>query len=187
MSLDLVTAEISDLDSIMALEAVGFASGIREEHEVFLRRVEVFPSGFILLKINDETAGYLSSEIWPFREPFESRWFELGHDISTRHEADGNELYVSSMTILPQLRGTGLGKLLFVEALTRLKKDFPTLTSCILVVNETWRNARKIYDGAEFHQIGSLPQFFMADGDDPRSGLVCRRSLRSLSDSLSKT
>ncbi|MEI8093132.1 MAG: GNAT family N-acetyltransferase [Spirochaetales bacterium] len=177
MNLEVVSATPADLKSIMKLEHEGFVAGIRENAEVFLRRVEVFPNGFLLLKRDDAVVGYLSSEIWPYRDPFEPDWFLLGHDISTRHKADGDELYVSSMTILPEFRGQGMGSDLFRTALRQLEERYNGLHSCILLVNERWDHARRIYDSLEFRRIGTLKQFFQPQGLPASDGWICRRPL----------
>ena len=74
-------------------------------------------------------------------------------------------------------RGQGWGGRLFQVSLEQLAHQFSGLSSCILLVNERWHHARRIYDSLGFQRLGSLPKFFRPNGETPSDGLVCRRLL----------
>ena len=92
-----------DLTAVIRLEEAGFDPGVRELEEVFRARMEAFPEGFVALRRGGETIGYLCAERWGEVPPAEARWFELGHDPTSRHDPAGAVLYLASMTVDPAL------------------------------------------------------------------------------------
>lgn len=178
-------AEQADLSGIMAVENAAFMPGIREKAEVFAERAEIFSDGFFVLtepdKIRkpgtDKVAGYFCAEIWnmePFGEfsagkEFDARFFELGHSIKARHCRTGNTLYISSFALLPEYCGKGTGSSFFMDALNRILLENPAIEQCILVVNEEWTAARRIYAKSGFETAGILDGFF---GPSGQSGII---------------
>jgi ribosomal-protein-alanine N-acetyltransferase len=170
-------ATLEDLGDIMRLEESGFHPGSRESREVFLERIEVFPSGALIALRGDRVIGCSFSEIWQHRDACEVRDFSLGHSIQQHHDPAGNELYVSSMTVDPACRGTGIGERFFTNGIDYVTERFPTITSVLLLVNEEWRSALKIYRKAGFEEVAVLPDFFAAEGRAASRGLVMRKVL----------
>lgn len=172
-------ASITDLPEIMFLEKNGFAAGIVEDEKVFSQRIATYSDGFLLMRSRSDRKiiGYICSEIWQYSESVNAESFKLNHDISSRHSTSGDELYISSMTILSEFRGTGLGKRLFTECLSRAKKMFPGIKSSILIVNETWTNARRIYLASGFFEIGRIPGFFTPNGLVPQDAIIMRKKM----------
>jgi ribosomal protein S18 acetylase RimI-like enzyme len=167
-----------DLADVMSLEYEAFDYGIRENEGTFRRRLEVFSDGVIVVENESRhLIGYLTSEIWQFRPQPTLQSFDLGHDIALRHNPRGTELYISSMTIAPRHRGHGLGRELFNHSLAVIKQTYSQLTSCILLVNEQWQHARKIYVSEGFAEILVLEKFFRPAQGSPTNGIVMRRAL----------
>ncbi len=169
----------ADLDEVMRLEHSGFLPGIIERPDVFLERIRVFPEGFLVARTGPEqrAIGYICSEIWPYRDPIDASMFELNHGIAATHREDGDELYVSSMTILPSLRGQGLGRRLFAECIERARSTHSGIFSVLLIVNETWGNARKIYMTEGFIERFRIKGFFTPSDCAPQDAIVMRRGL----------
>lgn len=160
------TAVPSDMGSIMELEGEGFSEGIRESEEVLRGRLELFPEGFVLLRARGRTLGYLACERWDSIPPATGEGFALGEDPGARHRRLGPVLYLSSMTVHPSLRGGGFGSILFNEGRALIHRLVPGLETELLIVNESWAGARRIYRTAGFEERGSIPAFF-----EPSAGI----------------
>ena len=173
------TATVRDIDEIMGLEVLGFKSGIVERADVFLGRIEHFPDGFLIIRdrSSKRAIGYISSEIWPRHEVIRKQMFTINHGIEETHSFLGSEIYVTSMTIHPDFRGSGLGAYLFSECIRRLKILYPKINSSVLIVNETWVNAKKIYDKEGFIELFRINGFFTPNGESPQDAIVMRKGL----------
>ncbi len=168
-------ASVADLDQVMGLEDEGFPPGIRESRAVFERRIRAFPEGFLLARPAGQAAmGYLCAEIWKDWDLQNESRFDLGHDIGTWLDPRGHTLYVASMTVAASYRG-GTGRALFRRSLERLADDFPQLTSAVLIVNEHWTAARRIYGDDGFVETARLPAFFRPEGGPLGDALVMTR------------
>jgi [ribosomal protein S18]-alanine N-acetyltransferase len=171
----LAEATLHDLDRIMEMEAKGFAPGNTELREVYELRIKTFPQGSLIAYSGSEYAGCIFSEIWKESPTLVAEHFALGHDIHERHDpASGTELYITSMTISPAFRGKGLGSRLFLDCINRVSTAYPQLTSTLLLVNETWAQARAIYEAAGFKEVARFGNFFNPDGRTYEDGIVMR-------------
>ncbi|OQA33808.1 MAG: Mycothiol acetyltransferase [Betaproteobacteria bacterium ADurb.Bin341] len=178
MKLSVRRATLADLDTVMALETSGFAPGIVEDRAVFAQRIAVFPEGFLLAEETGKPpCGYFCTEIWMDWDVCDPARFDLGHDIADWLNRQGEMLYLASMTIAPQQRGTGLGRRLFRAGLDQMAQTFPHLREALLIVNEHWQEARKIYASEGFGEIARLPAFFQPDGGPMGDAIVMTRFL----------
>lgn len=180
MQLTLCQAEPADLDCVMALETSGFAPGIVEERAVFSNRIASFPEGFLLAYTEENRpAGYFCAEIWAEWTLEDPARFDLGHAIADWLDRQGAIVYVASMTIAPDHRGSGLGRALFRAGLEHMAQTFPQLREAILIVNEHWREARKIYVREGFGEVARLPDFFQPDSGPTGDAIVMTAPIRS--------
>ena len=177
MKLSVRRASLADLDAIMALEMSGFAPGIVEDSAVFAQRIAAFPEGFLLAEAGGKPCGYFCAEIWAEWNLHDPARFDLGHNLAEWLDQQGETLYVASMTITPQQRGSGLGRALFRAGLEEMANTFPQLREVILIVNEHWREARNIYAGEGFSEMARLPAFFQPDDGLPGDAIVMTRLL----------
>ena len=176
--LHLIEATAADLDRIMELERQGFATGHQEERAAYAQRIATFPQGSLMAWRGADCAGCVFSEIWRTAAQPDATHFTLGHDIRERHDpVHGTELYISSMTLAPAVRGQGLGAPLLLGCLEHVVRLFPHLESALLLVNAAWTPARRIYTGVGFEEIACLPGFFEADNESRQDGVVMRRPL----------
>lgn len=177
-SLLLIEATGDDLDRIMELELHGFAASHQETRSAYAQRIAAFPQGSLMAWRGPDCVGCIFSEIWRFTAQPEAAQFTLGHDIRERHDAIlGTELYISSMTLAPAVRGQGLGSGLLLGCMAYVAQAFPCVTSVVLVVNASWAAARRIYGGAGFVELARLGHFFTTPGADPEDGIVMRRPM----------
>ena len=177
--LRLTEATAYDLDRIMELERQGFAAGHQESRSAYARRIATFPQGSLMAWQGPECVGCVFTEIWEFTPQPDAAHFALGHDIGERHDpVDGSELYISSMTLSPQVRGQGLGAPLLRGCISQIAQGYPGLTSVLLLVNSHWGAARRIYTDAGFAEIARLNGFFHPQGLDAEDGIVMRSELR---------
>lgn len=175
-------AEPADLGAVMELERSSFASGIVEDEAVFRARMETFPAGFVLLR-DAETgaaAGYLCAERWAADPGDDAGGFALGHDPAERCAPDGPVLYTASMAVSPAYRGAGLGALLFSRGRERILEEAQGIEAELLIVNEDWTGARRIYERAGFAARAALSAFFAAPDGTRRAAIVMERGARRL-------
>ncbi|GAA5165844.1 GNAT family N-acetyltransferase [Viridibacterium curvum] len=168
-------ATVADLDLIMEMERAGFAAGDSEAREVYAHRIAHFPQGSLMAMCGDRVAGCLFAEIWADEAALVAADFALGHDIRARHVPTGRVLYIASMTLMPAFRGRGLGGELLESGIAHIMTRHPQLREALLLVNETWTFARRIYTAAGFTECGRLPGFFQPDAHTAQDGIVMRR------------
>jgi len=174
--MNLFPAQQFDIDSIMKIERQAFIPQIQEKKKTFEKRLEIFPNGFLILSDASEkvvkenrsalTCGYLCSEIWSsFPSAGDSddvfmRKFKLGHNIKDTHDANGRFLYISSFALLREYQGKGLGARFFENSLAALCGSFRNVEKVVLIVNEEWKGAIKIYKSLGFEEVRTLKDFF---------------------------
>lgn len=177
-SLHLIEATTADLDLIMNLERQGFAAGHREDRAAYAQRIAAFPQGSLMAWRGAVCVGCVFSEIWRATPKPDAAHFTLGHDIRDRHDpVRGTELYISSMTLAPSVRGQGLGGLLLRGCMAHVAQAFPGVASVLLLVNVHWVPARRIYADAGFAEIARMDGFFHPQGEEPEDGIVMRRPI----------
>lgn len=178
-SLRLVEATTDDLDRIMELERKGFAAGHQELRSAYAQRIATFPQGSLMAWRGADCVGCVFTEIWRATPQPQAAHFTLGHDIRERHDPVlGTELYISSMTLTPSVRGQGLGAPLLLGSIAHIVMAFPGLTSALLLVNSTWEPARRIYAGIGFVQIAGFDCFFNPESAKHEDGIVMRRTIK---------
>lgn len=171
MPVTLRQAVPSDLAGIMRLERTGFAEAIQETEQTFAQRLSAAPEGcWVLAGDAGRLLGYLCAEFWPLEAGFNAGRFARNHGAADAHLREGEEVYVSSMVIDPELRGTGWGRRLFRGALAEMFAQHPRLRSAILIVHPEWRPAHAIYRIEGFTEIGEIADYF-ASGANPGARL----------------
>ena len=158
-------ATLADIPEIMRLERAGFSSEIQETESTFADRIRTFPQGCLVLSGKaGRLAGYLCAELWPYTAEVSHDRFQRDHSASATHDEHGEEVYISSMVIDPDRRGTGLAGGLFADSLGYICGHFPALHSAILIVHPEWHGARKIYLANGFEEIGVVDAYFTMGG-----------------------
>jgi ribosomal-protein-alanine N-acetyltransferase len=171
------TAHSSDIENIMKLEKKCFNIFTCEKKEVYLERIEVFPDGFIILEDDEQFIGAVSSEIWQYAAERPRDAFVLGHSIKRQIKLDGDELYISSIGILPEYRQHGFGEELFNALMQSVKLKYPNVIHCVLLLNEEWKAAKKIYKKNGFKKYTIFDDFFISDDGTKKNGIVMRKEL----------
>jgi ribosomal-protein-alanine N-acetyltransferase len=177
-------AVLADIDNIMALERACFNRDTQESENTYLERIGAFPQGFIVMETADrsnfssrsgtEFLGAVSSELWKYKPSLSGDSFALGHSIRKQLELAGDELYISSIGIFPEYRKCGYGKLLFRELIKRVQVSFPLVVKGILLINEEWKDAGKIYANNGFYDAAVFEDFFTSDNGEKTNGIVMR-------------
>ncbi|HBP26310.1 MAG TPA: N-acetyltransferase [Acholeplasmatales bacterium] len=178
-NISLRKACLDDIEAIMNIEYQCFSQDTIEDAEVYRRRIRTFPDGFWVLEKGGETIGAISSEIWNKTEEISADLFCLGHDIAGKHNPSGNELYISSLGVLPSHRGNGYGEKLFLSLIESVSIAYPNVTSAILLFADDWKAARKIYEKNGFKTVEILPAFFGGRKDPAHDGIVMRNLIHN--------
>jgi ribosomal-protein-alanine N-acetyltransferase len=169
-------ASNSDIEKIMELEDACFNKYTREKKEVYLERINTFPDGFIVMQNKSEFIGAVSSEIWRYTPYINREIFNLGHSIKETNKPNGNGLYISSIGIFPKYRNHGFGEELFLALIKNIKLKYPNVIYVILLLNEEWKCAKKMYQRNGFKKEYILDGFFTSDDGTKKNGIVMRRN-----------
>ena len=168
-----------DIGAIMKIEAEAFHTTIMESQETFEARINEFPGGCLMLvTAEDLPIGYITSEIWKYKQAVDKEDFTLGHSIKAIHDPDGEEFYISSMGVLKSSRGNRFGGVLINALTEKLLKEYPRINSSILLVSEKWASAYRIYRKNGFEDISVIKNFFTHDNGHSSSGIVMRKRIR---------
>lgn len=172
-------ARIEDIPDIMKVECSAFSRLICEEEKVFIERIKIFPEGFKVMETEGKIIGYICSERWIRSEEIHRSFFTLGHSIARQHFPDGSELYISSMGVIKEYHGLGLGRKLFENFLEYADLTFPGIGSIILVVAEKWNAAKRLYSDNGFREIKVFEGFFSYREGElcAENGIVMRKEL----------
>lgn len=174
--MNIFPAQPFDIDSIMAIEHQAFIPQIQEKKRCFEKRLEAFPQGFFILSDASEnvvkvhgkalTCGYFCSELWDSfpnendGEKVFSRRFKLGHNPLDSHSENGMYLYVTSFALLNEYKSKGLGTKFFESSLAAICGANHNIKKIVLLVNDEWKNALKIYEKFGFKEVHRLKDFF---------------------------
>jgi ribosomal protein S18 acetylase RimI-like enzyme len=74
--------------------------------------------------------------------------------------------------VSPSYRRRGFGARLLSGLIERIGGAFPQAAGAVLLVNEDWQSARRLYARAGFTEKARLPGFFQADDGERRTGIV---------------
>jgi ribosomal-protein-alanine N-acetyltransferase len=167
-------ATLSDIENILKLEEKCFNTFTREKKEIYLERIEAFPDGFIILENDKQFVGAVSSEIWQYAAERARDAFALGHSIKKQIKLTGDELYISSIGILPEYRKHGYGEELFNALIQNIKSKYPNVIHAVLLLCEEWKAARKIYEKNGFKEYTIFEDFFTSEDGTKKNGIVMR-------------
>ena len=176
------TVKVSDIWDIMRLERACFNEHTQEPESIYLERIECFPDGFMIMENKSDFIGAVSSEIWQRHAMITPDKFSLGHSIKGKIDLSGNELYISSVGVLPKYRNKGYAEILFRNLIDNVMKKFENIKYVILFVNEKWTYARKIYGKYGFYEVAGFEGFFTEDDGSKSNGIIMRHdNIRSIS------
>ena len=145
------------LDFLMETESQSFVSELQEKRETYFNRINTFPE-YVFLFFDDENNyfGYFCGELLnKIPETAE----EIAFDHTPCNTSDGHVFYISSFAINKKYRKMHLGKIMFTKVFEILQKD-SKIQEMILLVNEKWESARRIYEGCGFKIINTFENVF---------------------------
>lgn len=165
-------ANLGDLNVIMKIEKESFIPQIQENIKVFENRINFFSEGFLIFEEVEtkKIVGYFCTELWE-KIPDSEKNFKVGHEISDCFCKNGSVLYISSFAIFKEFRGSGNGKKLFEDSLNYIQKKFE-IKNIVLMVNELWKNAYKIYSENGFKEKFTIKNAFLTEDNKFSDGIV---------------
>ena len=127
--------------------------------------------------IGSDNVGYISRALEC--SPNISFQFCLNHSDSKNAQKNGDELYISSLAVNPNIHGEKIGKKLFLTLLKTVQKEHQ-IKRAILLVNRDWKNAFSMYQKEGFEIIAEIENFFpKTDSSNLKSGtgIIMRKKI----------
>jgi GNAT superfamily N-acetyltransferase len=105
------------LEQVIGVENSAWPEELRASRKKFTSRLETFPQGFIVVRVNGVIKGVSTSERTTYNPQIFKTWDELTDNgfIKETHIPQGKDLYVVSVGVAQDTQGLGLGSKL-VEA-----------------------------------------------------------------------
>lgn len=105
------------LKEVMDVERSAWLPELQASKEKFISRLEIFPKGFIVARVNGKIKGVTTSQITTY-DPLEQKtWDEITDNgiIKRTHNPSGNALYVVSVAVSADTQGMGVGSKIVEE------------------------------------------------------------------------
>ena len=113
-------ATTHDLDRCFEIESVSYSGDEAASKEKILKRIEIYPEGFVVLENKDEIIGFINSGATHNVELSDEDFKELiGHDASGEH------IVIMSVVVHPKYQGKGMASKLmnsFIRSMKELGK-----------------------------------------------------------------
>lgn len=178
MDINIKMAEVSDIKSIMEIEAESFDADTVEREHVYLERVKYFNDGALVLKQSNEVMGFIFSEIWNRTHKMDADLFRLEHSILNTLDVNGSVLYISSFAISKKCRGFGYGEKLFQYLIKNILQKYQNVQDVLLLVGRKWKAAQRIYIKNGFEVVKNFENFFGGTKESSYDGIVMKKKVR---------
>ena len=110
-------ARPTDADRCFDIETSAYEGDEAATYEKILKRIEVYPEGFLLLEIDGRVVGFVNSGCAHEVEMSDEEFKELlGHD------PDAPNVVILSVVVDPSHQGKGLSRVLMVEFVERMRR-----------------------------------------------------------------
>ena len=86
-------------------------------------------------------------------------------------------LYISSFSLLPQFRGNGNGTKAWNLAISYFEKNFPHISTYVLLVNKDWPGAEHIYTKSGFKEYKVFKDFFPHQDNSHSDGILMIKNI----------
>ena len=100
------TAKKTDLPELIKLEEACWAGKIRVKADVLLRRIDQFPEGQLVVKMDERIVGVIYTQKICNTDELEKTPFQ---DILKLHDSKGNIIQLLSINVFPEMQNSGLG------------------------------------------------------------------------------
>ena len=111
------TVKEQDLDRCFEIETVSYSGDEAATKEKILKRIKIYPEGFIVLENAEEVIGFINSGATHKVELSDEEFKELvGHDPA------GEYVVVLSVVVHPDYQGKGMASKLMHSFITAMKK-----------------------------------------------------------------
>lgn len=160
------------LDLLMDTEAQSFVPLLQENRETYKKRIAAYPDYiYFFYDENNNYFGYFCGEFLN-KVPENSKEIAFNH-IPVTGKGRGI-FYISSFAINKNYRQKHLGKTMFEMVFNILIRD-SSIKEMVLLVNEKWGSARRIYETFGFKVINEFPKVFPPEtADKYTSGLLMK-------------
>lgn len=99
------------LDEVMEVEKRAWPPELQASRDKFESRAEVFPQGFIVVKVDGKIKGVTTSQITSYDLLRDETWDEITDNgtLKNTHNPSDDSLYVSSVGVSADAQGMGVG------------------------------------------------------------------------------
>lgn len=151
----------SDLDQCFEVERAGFPEEEAASKESIKIRIETFPQGFLVAELNGKVIGIVNSAATNKEDLADEDLKKM-----VGHEADGKNLVVFSLAVLPEFQKQGIARQLMLRFMddARQNKREKILLMCKRHLIEYYERlgfehvglSASTHGGAEWHEMGYL-------------------------------
>lgn len=112
------------LDEVMEVERSAWPPELQASRKKFASRLNIFPEGFFVARINGKIGGVTTSQITTYDPSASKTWDEITDNgmITKTHVPGGNALYVVSVGVAKEAQGNHVGSQI-VEAQKKLASE----------------------------------------------------------------
>lgn len=141
------------------------------------KRMAVFQDGvqIIVDAQNEKCVGFLLSEIWDFKRTRDCSDFTVRSDISSTHDYNGTELHISAVSIVDELKDTGMADFLMTTAINGLRMAYPRLRSVVAITHQGCRKSREFFAKRRFIAVDQISGFNGCAGHLLNNAIVMRK------------
>lgn len=174
---DVHEATTDDIDRILRLQEEAHETDMHATRETILAHMQSCPAGCLVAfeSGSDRCVGFVFADIWVFRRTNEASAFMPNHTVALTHNDNGDEMYIASLVVAPELRRKGLGTVLFNSVIGACRQRYPKCRSAVLMVAQSWIALRRLSGKRRFLVVDHLSNLFMNSNGRPENALVLRK------------
>lgn len=157
--LEIRKCTLSDLNDLYHLEITSFFGNSPESKKTIQDRLSCYLEGCIVAYYDEKFAGGILSELWSHSNNDYSK-FKLDHDVKKQYSKDGNELYISTVAVLPEFQGKKIANAMLDYFIHNIYLSNKTIKYCSLIVSNNWPKAIYLYEKHGFKKKSLIANFF---------------------------
>lgn len=157
----------TDLPRISEIENSCFVQGVAYSLDKLTEEYKMSSDRWYVVEDETHVIGYLWSELWVVESDM-----SLPELLATsKHNPDGDMLYIANIAVAPEARGYSIGKMMTNFMLA----DLPKVRNVILAVSEVNKYAIAIYRKLGFHMVTRIEEYYEPTNGPKEAAYVMMR------------